>query len=43
MNQRSPALVVVDRDGKSFLRPVLTDDVLVEDVVELFGLGSSEA
>src|SRR5690606_29415045 len=30
-----PLVVVVHRDGKNFLRPILADDVLVEDVADL--------
>src|SRR6266571_1656795 len=34
-----PLVVVVDRDGEDFLRPLLADHVLVEDILDLRGLG----
>src|SRR5947209_213528 len=34
-----PLVVIVDRDGKDLLRPLLADHVLVEDILDLGGLG----
>jgi len=34
-----PLVVVVDRDGQDPLRILLADDVVVQELVDLFGLG----